>query len=49
MTKSALVWSEILTLFVKALTTDDMYSYRNMLNLRQQFEKPLSQKQKTFS
>ena len=30
------------------LTTDDKYSRRNMLNLRQQFEAPLSQKQKTF-
>ena len=48
-TKSALVRSEILTLFVSRLTTDDKYSRRNMLNFTQQFEAPLSQKQETFS
>ena len=47
--KSALVRSEILTLFVSRLTTDDKYSRRNMLNFTQQFEAPLSQKQETFS
>ena len=31
------------------MTTDDNYSRRNMLNLTQQLEAPLSQKQKTFS
>ena len=31
------------------MTTDDMYSCRNMLNITQQFEAPLAQKQKTFS
>ena len=31
------------------MTTDDKYSRRNMLNLRQQLEAILSQKQKTFS
>ena len=31
------------------MTTDDEYSRRNMLNFTQQFEPPLSQKQKTFS
>ena len=31
------------------MTTDDKYSRRNMLNFAQQFEPPLSQKQKTFS
>ena len=31
------------------MTTDDKFSRRNMLNFRQQFEAPLSQKQKTFS
>ena len=30
------------------MTTDDKYSRRNMLNLTQQLEAPLSQKQKTF-
>ena len=48
-TKSALVLSEILTPFVNILTTDDMYSRRNMLNFTQQLEALLSQKQKTFS
>ena len=48
-TKSAFVRSEILTLFFNTLTTYDMYSRRNMLNFTQQFEAPLSQKQKTFS
>ena len=47
--KSALVRSEILTLFVSRLTTDDKYSRRNMLNFTQQFEAPLSQIQETFS
>ena len=31
------------------MTTDDKYSRRNMLSFTQQFEPPLSQKQKTFS
>ena len=31
------------------MTTDDNYSRRNMLNLTQQLEAPLSQKQKIFS
>ena len=48
-TKSAFVRSEILTLFVNTLTTDDKYSCRNMLNFTQQFEAPLSQKQNIFS
>ena len=43
------VWYEILRLFVKALTADDKYSDSNMQNFRQQFQTPLSQKQKTFS
>ena len=47
--KSALVRSEILTLFVNTLTTDDKYSRRKQLNFRQELEAPLSQKQKTFS
>ena len=48
-TKSAIVGSEILTLFVNTLTTDDKHSSRNMLNFTQQLEAPFSQKQKTFS
>ena len=43
------VWYEILTLFVNALTADDKYSESNMQNFPQQFQTPLSQKQKTFS
>ena len=46
---SALVISEILTLFVNTLTADDKYSRRNMLNLSQQVQTPLSQKEKLFS
>ena len=48
-TKSAIVGSEILTLFVNTLITDDKHSRRNMLNFTQQLEAPFSQKQKTFS
>ena len=47
--KSAIVGSEILTLFVNTLTTDGKYSRRNMLNFTQQPEAPLPQKQKAFS
>ena len=47
-TKSAFVRSEILTVFFNTLTTDEKYSRRNMLNLTQQLEAPLSEKQKTF-
>ena len=46
---SALVWCEILRLFVKTLTADDKQSDSNMQTLPQQFPTPLSQKQKTFS
>ena len=35
-------------MFVNALTADDKYSGSNMQNLLQQFQTPLSQKQKTF-
>ena len=47
--KSPSVWYEILRLFVNALTVDDKYSGSNMQNLPQQFQTPLSEKQKTFS
>ena len=47
--KSPSVWYEILRLFVNALTANDKYSGSNMQNLPQQFQTPLSQKQKTFS
>ena len=43
------MWYEILRLFVNALTADDKYSGSNIRNLRQKFQTPLSQKQKTFS
>ena len=43
------MWYEILRLFFNALTADDKYSGSNMQNLRQQFQTPLSRKQKTFS
>ena len=47
--KSASVWYKIIRLFVNALTADDKYSGSYMQNLLQQFQTPLSQKQKTFS
>ena len=43
------MWYEILRLFVNALTADDKYSGSNMQNLSQQFQPPLSQKQKISS
>ena len=43
------VWYEILRLFINALTADDKYSGSNMQNFPQQFQMPLSQKQKNFS
>ena len=39
----------MLRLFVNASTADDKYSGSNLQNLQQQFQKPLSQKQKIFS
>ena len=36
-------------MFLNALTADGKYSGSNMRNLRQQFQTPLSQKQKTLS
>ena len=47
--KSPYVWYEILRLFVNALTADDKYSCSNMQDFPEQFQTPLSQKQKTFS
>ena len=47
--RSPSVWYEILRLFVNALTADDKSSGGNMQNFPQQFQTPLSQKQKTFS
>ena len=44
-----MVWCEILRLFFKTLTADDKYSGSNMQSLPQQFQTPLSQKQKTFA
>ena len=42
------MWYEILRLFVNALIADDKCSGSKIQNLQQQFETPLSQKQKTF-
>ena len=36
-------------MFINALTADDKYSGSNMQNLLQQFQTPLSKKQKIFS
>ena len=47
--RSSSVWYEILRLFVNALIADDKYSGSDMQNLPQQFQTPLSQKQKPFS
>ena len=47
--KSPSVLYEIFRLFVNALSADGKYSGSNMLSLRQQFQTPLYQKQKTFS
>ena len=41
---SALVISEIFTLFVNTLTPDDKYSRRYVQIFRQQLQRPLSQK-----
>ena len=46
--KSALVWSEILRLFVNTLTADNKYSRCNVHNFAQQVQTPLSQKENTF-
>ena len=46
--KSALVWSEILRLFVNTLTTDNKYSRCNVHNFVQQVQTPLSKKKKYF-
>ena len=43
------MWYEILRPFVNGLTVDDKYSSSNMKNLPQQFQTPLSHKQKIFS
>ena len=47
--KSPWIWYEILRPFVNGLTADDKYSGTNMKNLPQQFQTPLSSKQKSFS
>ena len=43
------MWYEILRLLVNPLIDDDKYSGIKMQNLRQQFQTPLSQKEKIFS
>ena len=45
---SALVWYDILGLFVNTLTADNKYSRCNVHNFAQQVQTPLSQKLKTF-
>ena len=45
---SALVTTEIFSLFVKTLTPDDKYSRCYMQILWKQFQTPLSQKENTF-
>ena len=45
---SALVISEIFRLFVNTLTPDDRYSRRNIQIFWQQFQTPLSHKEKSF-
>ena len=45
----ALVRIESLGLFFNTLAADDKYSRRNMMNLQQQLQTALSQKQKIFS
>ena len=47
--KAALVWSEILRLFVNTLTADNKYSRCNVHNFAQQVQTALSKKRKTFS
>ena len=47
--KSPSVWCEIIRLFFNALTADDKYSGSNMQNFPQEFQTPLSKKQKIFS
>ena len=42
--KSALVWSEKLTLFVNTLTAQNKYSRCNVHNFAQQVQTPVSQK-----
>ena len=46
--KSPSVWIESLRLFFNGLTADDKYSGSNMKNIPQQFQTPLSKKQKIF-
>ena len=47
--KSALVWCEILRLFVNTLTADDKYSRCKVHNFAQQVQTPLSPEENTFS
>ena len=46
--RSALVWSEILSLFLDTLIADNKYSRCNVHNFAQQVQTRLYQKQKTF-
>ena len=46
--KPALVWSEILRLFVNTLTADNKSSRCNVQNFAKKVQTPLPQKEKTF-
>ena len=46
--KSALVWTEMFSLFVNTLTAGGKYSRSNMQNFPQYLQTPLSKKQETF-
>ena len=46
--ESAFVWSEILRLFVNALTPHNKFSLCNMINCAQQIQTPLFRKEKKF-
>ena len=45
---SALVWSEMLTLFVNTLTAHNKYFHCNVHNFAQEVQTPFSQKENTF-
>ena len=47
--RSALVWSETLSLFLDTLTADNKYSRCNVHNFAQQVQTRLYQKQKIFA
>ena len=46
---SALVWSDILRLFVNTLTADNKYCRCNVHNFVEEVQTPLSQKKRVFA